>query len=137
MSELNRTSLLLGWLMGRQIVGLREAQGQVPVAYLYEGVRLPPLPERVTKSDPHMVILQSDGKYYAYGLPGANMANTDGSMTIFGIVAYGNGVVLIDGAWADIDYGVLATKIVWSGYNITDENGTLHCAASTPIPVYE
>ena len=44
---MDKASLTLGYLVGRQIAGQRRAVEKTPVAYLYgkDKVRLPPLPE--------------------------------------------------------------------------------------------
>lgn len=75
---IDATSLFLGWLVGRQIAGMREKvpvapdepSGE-PVAWLYNGVRLPGIdavytPE-VQKTHPHAVIVPYGGAVGAEG----------------------------------------------------------------------
>jgi hypothetical protein len=56
---MDKTSLTLGWLVGRRIAGQRTKQ-KTPIAYLYNGVQLPPLPEWDREKYPYAVIVADD-----------------------------------------------------------------------------
>ena len=54
--NIDRTSLTLGWLVGKQMAAMRSNVGKTPVAYLYNGLRLPKLPEWDKETYPYAYI---------------------------------------------------------------------------------
>lgn len=64
---MDKTSLTLGWLVGRQIAGQRRAVEKQPIAYLFNGVQMPPLPEWDREMYPYAAILgDSAGNFWNY-----------------------------------------------------------------------
>ena len=52
---MNKSSFMLGWLTGRMIAGQR-SRNTTPIAYLYNGVQLPALPEWDKETYPYAYI---------------------------------------------------------------------------------
>lgn len=161
---MDKTSLTLGWLVGRQIAGQR---GKKTVAYLYgeEQIRLPPLPElkykyavihKATYNDnPIYFLVVSDTPPFYNNLLGLESiqikagANITEKFVVFdmetlewAVSVYGD----CDGlnVWSDGKDTLLTEKLyvsslsnaVWTNVDI-EKDGTLFLAASDPIPVYE
>lgn len=61
---MDKSSMTLGLLIGRQIAGQR-AKKREPIAYLYNGVQLPPLPEWDRETYPYAV-MRTSLLLYAY-----------------------------------------------------------------------
>lgn len=145
---MDETSLTLGWLVGRRIAGQRRK----PVAYLYNGVELPPLPEWDKETYPYAFIShrKSDGVYELYACsripthspvtegdgivvwyPAQLYLCTDDKSWVFKTqyseeLMEGNKVFVLD----------IRKDHLWSNVDILNEDGTLCLAASDPIPVY-
>ena len=118
-----------------------------PVAYLYNGVRLPPLPvvegrpkAYMTKhtafgitryrvhflSEPYYAV-SSDGQY-AIGHRSGDVdytAKVNDTEWVYQTVWEQNGV------WAAV------SDVLWANFDILDESGAVVLAASNPVPVYE
>lgn len=109
-----------------------------PVAYLYNGVRLPKLPEWDKTVHPFAYISEMGGEYF---LVTARIKAYDTSIIVTpGLVSSGRIQVyeVVDGAWIETaDASSMNHTIVWCNHNIVgaDEAVVLH--ASEPIPVYE
>ena len=61
MTEITPALGLSAYFLGRRIAGQRKKQDREPVAYLYNGVRLPKLPEWDRKTYPYAVISDAPG----------------------------------------------------------------------------
>lgn len=138
---MDKTSMILGWLTGRAIAGHGARWGKVPVAYRYNGVRLPALPEWDQITYPYAVIVtpQSGGNYRLYinEDPFPLYVYDDGSMGLR-VLAY-DGFELIDGAWVEKSNRGRVV-FVWSNHDIIRENADADpdiFYASDPVPVYE
>ena len=127
-----------GYLLGAE---LRSKRKPVPVAYLYNGVRLPKLPEWDRAAYPYAAISYAEtaGVWYLRFL--SVLPYFSGTEFYYG----DNTVELryyrdIDG-WenpternpsGDISYGIM-----WASHNICSIDGSIYLAASDPVPVYE
>lgn len=106
-----------------------------PVAYLYNGVRLPGLPEWDRETYPYAVIVQNNlsGDYFLMADDETFAANADGD-TIRPItgVAY----AIENGEWVS-SVGRINCKAIWANHDILNPDGSVYLAASEPVPVYE
>lgn len=149
MSIKDPKSYIAGYLVGQ---ALRRNRGKTvvrePVAYLYNGVRLPELPEselpyaimestdsgtvRVYFTDKPCVVRwwETGGINVAYALSGC-------AVDIYKTASeYSWQFFAARTLTSDLKVGDLV-NILWTSYNLADENGTVYLAASDPIPVYE
>ena len=138
-------SFLIGLALGLAGKPLPISQGKEPIAYLYNGVRLPKLPEWDKETYPYAIINSFGTTYFlrAYtDLPiydgDDNCYFADGSaVQIYCIYSRQMDV------WNDwINAGNVeglspATKIIWASHNIATDDDILYLAASEPVPVYE
>lgn len=128
------------------VMGLTKGGVREPIAYLYNGVQLPPLPEWDKETYPYAVI------QYTTILPESpiyrllcSASPTVLSTGIFGgstpapcliwtagDITWGGGILNEDGqVWASCD-------LIWANYDVYYSGGeTLAMAASDPVPVYE
>lgn len=152
------TSWRTGFELGLAGFSFPYSKPRKPVAYLYNGIRLPALPEWDRGVYPYAHITRANiGAWYVWYL---NIAKTklyyrkdsDGHDRMFTVD--GSPIVyLLDGVSGDVngatetgwnnliektkEDGVLEHLPRWSNYDITYEDGTVYLAASEPIPVYE
>lgn len=160
----NKTSYLLGRLFGRRIKAQRKPKK--PTAYLYNGVRLPALPEWDRGSYPYAVIAKNDYtaylylstcpmKYHYYTNYIAHLVSTDdGYAMLYKGMEDGevfdswNRAEIVESGSAftsPFTAGYHAMQLngpsyecLWANYDVIDnEDGTLRVAASEPVPVYE
>ena len=145
---MDNKSQTLGYLVGKQIAGMRRVTTE-PVAYLYNGVRLPKLPEFGAEYPNKVVSVHTadDGNTYyrCVGLPMKKqvIVNSDGEPMFNGL----SGSTVFPGYKFDgtewVDNKILFVYPIWADYDIYyasnagDLAGTLYLAASEPIPVYE
>lgn len=143
------TSMITGWLMGRRIAG-HTTKRKVPIAYLYNGVRLPALPEWDKKEYPYADIsCSSIGRKYRFRAWAAK-PYCSGDYALFAPVGEGRiarlscWVSADNSGWGEFTFGELADngagsadKPFWSDWDVLDENGAVWLAASDPVPVYE
>jgi hypothetical protein len=136
-------SRVLGLILGRLSRG--GFPQREPVAWLYNGVRLPKLPAVHNLGNDKWIILNSkstyvlrgnsvlstialiDGEYYvhqAYSDSDIYHLSSDGSAWVY----YHTGT----GDWEEKD--IPLSKVVWTKHDITGDNTFL---GSDPIPVYE
>lgn len=146
------TSLFLGWLVGRQIAGMRGKQPVTPdepsgeiVGYMYNGVQLPDINAVWDKEAyPYAYIVSMEGAtglFVSADMP--TVVSVDGVEYIY--VADGAvGIsALVENAWGEMGYGTGGgseaplTATVWSNHDILNADGTVYLKASDPIPVYE
>lgn len=158
---MDKTSLTLGYLVGRRIAGQRTKQKTI-IGYSFNGVVLPTLPEWDKETYPYAVI-------YGYGT-GYAVTITDKPLKLYGfddegelfaaqdysatnkVYTHYKTSYLNDGSsgWSEFPsydllvYGLYLRKYttdepnqIWSNHDILNEDGTLYLAASDPIPVYE
>lgn len=152
---MDKKIMTMGFLAGRSIAGMRRAKE--PVAYLYNGVRLPKLPEWDREAYPYAVIrkdiLSTKFKLllfskYKFDLDSSGVVH-------FGSLSDAEGDDIVPG----IGYALNTTSSEgWTGYWEADRmavsmesslqgpiwtnvdleyNGTMYLEASEPIPVYE
>lgn len=151
-------SCVMGLILGQFSSPLPMAQKE-PVAYLYNGVRLPKLPERDREKYPFAVVMQevSSSIYFAQAI--AAPLYTEETVSLAGKslfqLAYEQRYLLksvIDetGTWKNwyelpntyfngrLEYdGATENVLVWTNHDILNEDGSVYLAASEPIPVYE
>jgi hypothetical protein len=142
---LDPTSLLMGWLVGESVKAMLSKQKE-PVAYLYNGVRLPALPEWDKSKYPYAYLLNLPGGYYCYVQDKPGYSKNDGRI----YTAIGTNMreyELTNGKWeftADILWDIEekysfyeSNLFIWVSSDIFDTDGTVCFTASEPIPVYE
>ena len=147
-------SWLTGFALG--LAGKPLPMGTVerePVAYLYNGVRLPKLPEWDKKKYPYVMMWDRHGgtygTVYAFSVAHHKIMLVEGATeTAIGV---GAGETYLEISYGMGDYSqfqsftektpdspaLLSREVHWSNYDIVDENGTLFLAASDPVPIYE
>jgi hypothetical protein len=137
-------SFLIGYTLGiagKPLPLTASKPGSEPVAYLYNGVRLPKLPEWDL---PYAYIGNFATGYSGYHLDQRPYSKNDGYYYI------PNGTKireykLTDEAWVTTgehvwEYEYAETDcntLVWASFDILNTDGTICFAASKPIPVYE
>ena len=117
-----------------------------PIAYSYNGVILPALPEWDRETYPYAVIFQykTGGRivFTATSIPitiGSAVCTGGASSDYTKLWAEINE----DSAWDDLAennnsiMGTASIKFLWSNYDVYNSSGTLKLAASEPVPVYE
>lgn len=147
---MDKTSMTLGYLVGRQIAGQRRAVKQ-PIAFLYNGVRLPPLPEWDKTVYPYAVI------QYAIQEPGWGGADvvrfralkapwtTDGEYIIPGesVEQFFALYTTSRNEWISISNTPISAEAridnaIWTSHDIVNSaDGSIYLEATDPIPVYE
>ena len=164
-TPLDPTALLMGWMVGKRVAGLRKTQTDVPVvpdvpiAYLYNGVRLPDINEVWTDKETYKYALITVGydsahtaDYYelflsdqpvtarAYDTGDASYLNNSGAtMNCLRFVLNGN-------AWGEhpTDYNSTLSNgkfksgsgtFLYANYDVLKKaDGTTDLAPSEPIP---
>lgn len=124
------------FVMGSAKGGVRE-----PIAYLYNGVRLPKLPEWDKTKYPYAYIGTSGMDTTYYYLCFSDTLET--ARNISRIVGTGDeNYTLADGEWGPF-LSTSSVAVIWTNTDIyyidslSEVGGTLCLAASDPIPVYE
>ena len=150
-------SMWLGYQAGQWVVRQR-GKKKTPVAYLYNGVRLPTLPEWDKAKYPYAFILKDNDSQTEFELYCLAAEATYGRASLYmgGEGAdFGSPKLRFgytdDGVWSGLHdatpnaiLGGLYRTIVWSNYDVYygdmssngSLTGSLYCAASDPIPVY-
>lgn len=165
-NTLDPTALLMGWLVGKRVAGLRKTQTDVPVvpdepiAYLYNGVRLPDINEVWDKTAyPYAVIfdlsVEIEGAYaVSFHSEETCLTTIDGvliwapvvgsTMCDFvyapNVTGSADWVISREPSIVGEDFGgypVSLFSCVWCNTDILNPDGTTYLAASEPIPVYE
>ena len=117
-----------------------------PVAYLYNGVRLPKLPEWVANYD-NALIANTWSRYIVHGFNDYTpdqklMANGEYVATVeLGEHSY-SWYEVANGKWEDeirhsTSGGPYQSDIVWASTDICTISGDLTLSKSDPVPVYE
>lgn len=130
----------LGMLLGRQIIGMRKVAVKEPVAYLYNGVRLPKLP--VVEGESKAVLADANGVYVVDFFSINLEAYNTGDVFFIGKSMF----KYADGQWVKTNWTTYPVgKALWTNFDLyykTNDSygelsGALCMAASEPIPVYE
>lgn len=153
-------SFVKGLIMGQFGSPLPMAEKE-PVAYLYNGVRLPALPEWDRETYPYAVIVyfpsDKNCKLCVFGEKGYyNPAYDSPGTAVWEVIQFQNAITRITyydyydkdppyfklKSTSDSDIVSLVQTpgreyLLWSNYDIPNEDGSLYFAASDPIPVYE
>lgn len=146
--------MTLGWLVGKQITGQRKAQEKEPIAYLYNGVPLPPLPEWDRTKYPYvlldnykwlneimiaLLVCYSEKAETGYNDDGdiADWVEIKGTRIEFRVNYPINTIPTDWGEPTEYTGGPANRSGIWSNTDIYLDDGTLYLAASEPIPVYE
>lgn len=158
---LDPLSLWLGWEAGNWVArqrGKKAEEEKTPVAYLYNGVRLPDIDtayaafadendvtvEQAKEMLPYAIILTAGGSTYLYICTFELSIDTNGKLN-----NSADGVSFVywshDESWSAsgggyIDAGNFDTNplfCVWSSHDILNSKGSVYLAASEPVPVYE
>lgn len=137
-------SSVMGLILSLFSSPLPEVQKE-PVAYLYNGVRLPKLPEWDRGKYPYSyvgtVMYKGIEEYRAYFAKEIHTKYASAMSFLDAALRYR----LIDGQWVEHGAGIppFITSPLWSNVNIyydssvEEVGGTLYLSASDPIPVYE
>lgn len=137
-------SCVMGLILGQFSSPLPEVQKE-PVAYLYNGVRLPALPEWDREKYPYAYVgtttYRGTEEYRAYFAKEIHTKYASAMIFIDAARRYR----LIDGQW--VKHGGTISPVItsplWSNVDIyydssvEEVGGTLYLSASEPIPVYE
>ena len=137
-------SCVMGLILGQFSSPLPMAQKE-PVSYLYNGVRLPKLPEWDKETYPYAYIVHGNSTYKirfcSVPLVAVNLAQILSNTSSYH-GEYEINYKLENGEWVDETYAG-GCSAVWSNTDIyykdslSDVGGTLAMAASEPVPVYE
>ena len=141
---LDPASMLMGWLVGRAVASHRGKRE--PVAYLYNGVRLPPLPEWDKETYPYAFlgyskrgdIMDDFPNYMMFFAKEVSFEYT--TANAWGVYADTECEYYRVSGWGDVKQNASAVTtsiITWANFDVQNEDGTLFLAASDPIPVYE
>ena len=143
-------AMTVGLLIGRLIAGQRKKQEKEPVAYFYNGVRLPPLPEWDETTYPYALIYYSNSGFYA--LYAFSCEPAAGSKSNLALVPYngqdGQCISTIFGEGKANSFGEpeefkvllssVTSGVIWTNFDLrfrgTDD---VYFEASDPVPVYE
>lgn len=131
---------------------LSSLKEQTPTAYLYNGVRLPPLPEWDKEAYPYAIMEHTKSASYniAYVTVAAQLTTeiifTGEIVRVHGKSSYyhmswydedGFPVQWDEPVVSENDYNTPLSSIMWSNFDIYHQDGTIYLAASEPVPVYE
>ena len=140
MTEWNRSfqmGLALG-LTGKPLPFKRE-----PVAFLYNGVKLPALPEWDREMYPFAVIGwdNSNGKYWLVCFTEAKMVSPTGTLSASRLTDPSTFLAYTpkDSGWEESSIILVAlSETVWANHDVYEStNLSLYLPGSDPIPVYE
>ena len=144
-NNIDPISLIMGWLVGRRIAGQRGKKQKEPIAYLYNGVRLPKLPEWDRERYPFAALnfIYSGENLlgaFLYCLPSVEYGTANGERTVNLSGALRCRISSGDSQWGAVEStsgSVLITALDWADFDILNVDGTVYLAASQPIPVYD
>lgn len=117
--------------------------------YLYNGVKLPALPEWDKTAYPYAAILIFYGDYWLICAKQAAKTSVNRSRLTHPNFEYGSNSVELDflesnsittgqdswGALTEDSAGIVAGDVLWTNFDMKDDNGDLRVARTTPIPV--
>lgn len=147
MTEITPTLGLSAYFLGRRIAGQRRKRERVPVAYLYNGVRLPGLPEWDRVAYPYAVIVHGNSIYGLYCstepayCKSGSLINKGGVYAPYLYFGHYDTKGWVGGNVVNTsDMTFMVDKPIWSNHDMIDvasANGTVGLAASEPVPIYE
>ena len=148
---------VMGLLSGR-VIGRGKAKE--PVAYLYSGYRMPPLPEWNTETHPDAVISIYEKSTFPAKKARA-ILRIFPKLTVYGVGGSTSPAISMSGMWTSTIYlddnympeeaewppfeeytGILSggtgmTEVVWTNVDIYNLDESLFMSKSDPVPVYE
>lgn len=137
----------IGWLLAGLCSRPLPMGARVPVAYLYNGVRLPGLPKEWNpETHPFACLFTTGGNVYTLRMmPSDSYYTTYFNKRVF---MSDNGCLEATNVTGDTDrftltertggvYISLTDKTIWVNFDLVNEDGSIFLAASDPIPVYE
>lgn len=141
------TAWLTGYALGLCGKPLPMSQKE-PVAYLYNGVRLPKLPEWDRETYPYVAMLNQVYRvvFIAYSDPmhlvltsssGGMSVGVKAGETFLQIVYWTSNDTIPDFEEKSLTYDYLLGTPDWANYDVQNADGTVYLAASEPVPVYE
>lgn len=139
-----KRSYAAGYLLNLAGKPLPLSTKREPVAYLYNGVRLPKLPEWDREMYPFAALnfIYSGENLlgaFLYCLPSVeyDVANGNRTIKLGGSLEWR--ISSSDLQWSAVDASseVLITALDWADFDILNVDGSVYLAASNPIPVYE
>lgn len=149
------TSWRAGFELGLAGFSFPYSKPRKPTAYLYNGIRLPALPEWDRGVYPYANIYESDSFGYCVAVISAPYTAVGDSLYILPVEEYPTYSQVVyylnNGAWTVMRFGngttnnglegniisSLSNK-VWTNYNILNhEDGSVAFATSDPVPVYD
>lgn len=152
-------SLFMGWKAGNWVARQRgkakpPEEEKTPVAFLYNGVRLPDINAVWTDKEtyPYSLIYLKDGFACLYLLTSEIFVNENNEVEVknYGRVAISI-MLSIGSGWSDIDERTIVDAyagqifcsvadfvyFIWTSHDILNADGTVYLAASEPVSVYE
>ena len=126
-------------LAGKPLPLTASQPGKEPVSYLYNGVRLPKLPEWDREMYPYAVILDTGWLKKLWF--GAEVYYSGSAVGVRG--GYIDYYCTSDmSGWNESTGGTevliaVGTNVDWTNFDVLGENGEVVLEASNPIPVYE
>lgn len=121
-------------------------ESKEPVAYLYNGVRMPPLPDWDKEKYPYAAIMLVVEDSYVFRVfpEGAYYSATGGGNRTFrhdGTTMSANILMSGSASWNELKESeggfIHLNKTIWSNFDLLNADGSVYLAASDPIPVYE
>lgn len=136
MSDITPGLAMSAYFLGRRIAGQRKRKKLL--AYLCNGVRVPPFPVEWDKNvNPYVAIGERYDGLCFYAKDSETPVNNNGK---FNFTWLGRKWILVDGAWEEETNYVYPMSVLWSNYDVyynEDAGGGLYIAASEPVPIYE
>ena len=134
------TSWRVGFELGLAGFSFPYSKPRKPTAYLYNGVRLPALPEWDREMYPYLLMVHYFSTEFLYALQDIPvfLSETSVKTQITGPTIHV--ATLVDSAWKTFQKeqsnSLLGTP-TWANFDLPKEDGTVYLAASEPVPVYE
>lgn len=145
-------SYVRGFLIGKEIMNMFVPKKQQPIAYLYNGVRLPALPEWDREKYPYATIWSSAlfgymSDDYGFVVTSAPLHVVKGTGSIFlkstgEVVARACAYDKETETWKQLSEEATVTYsksggVRWANYDVLYADGTTCTEKSEPIPIYE
>lgn len=146
MSDLSPGLKLSAYFLGRRIAGQRK---RAPVAYLFNGVRLAPIPSHDSAIYPYLMISYDNyvggevKSYYAWVTTKPwkkgflNFVTSEASSGYCYGYDSGTDSWKFGEKWEDDAPFFSPHNPIWANHNVMNSDGTTYLSASDPIPVYE
>ena len=141
-----KRSYAAGYLLSLAGKPLPLSTKREPVAYLYNGVRLPKLPEWDRERYPFALWVEST-KSTTYGLyvfPSVPIMLSNGNLRVSAEGFVSPYYVFANGAWKEPrEYtsndgtARFTNNIFWVSHDLLNEDGSVYLQGTAPIPVYE